>query len=51
MATTESRDCNLVFYTNPMSRGRIVRLVAVNGRCWLPATFSAMPRLPAKRSG
>lgn len=25
MAITESRDCDLVFYTNPMSRGRIVR--------------------------
>lgn len=25
MAITESRECDLVFYTNPMSRGRIVR--------------------------
>ncbi|MBW7470767.1 glutathione S-transferase family protein [Marinobacter sp. M216] len=25
MAITESLDCDLVFYTNPMSRGRIVR--------------------------
>lgn len=25
MAITQSRDCNLVFYTNPMSRGRIIR--------------------------
>lgn len=25
MALTESPDCDLVFYTNPMSRGRIVR--------------------------
>lgn len=25
MAITESADCDLVFYTNPMSRGRIVR--------------------------
>lgn len=25
MAITQSKDCDLVFYTNPMSRGRIVR--------------------------
>jgi glutathione S-transferase len=25
MAITESSDCDLIFYTNPMSRGRIVR--------------------------
>ena len=25
MAITESSDCDLVFYTNPMSRGRIIR--------------------------